>query len=85
MVDRTSQKSKVDEKNTSIGKMLAGDYTIHILIQKTKEMAVPEASVATVLVEIESGKDTAYTKEYPEQTNKSETTMMEHIFMEKRG
>jgi hypothetical protein len=50
MVERTSQKNKVNEKNTSVGKMLAGDYTIHILIQKMKDVSVPEASVSTVLV-----------------------------------
>jgi hypothetical protein len=32
MVETTSQKSKADEKNTNVGKLQAGDYTIHVLI-----------------------------------------------------
>ena len=74
-----------EKKAGNVGQLSPGDYTIHILIQKARELAVPEASVSTVIIEASSGKVKEITKEYPEQTNKSETPMMEHIFLEKRA
>ena len=47
-----------------VGRLTPGDYTIHVLIQKSKDLALPESSVSTVLVEICSGRDHEYTKDY---------------------
>ena len=72
-------------RSKEIVKLTAGDYTIHFLIQKTKELAISEGSTATVIVELEIGKDHEFTKPYPEQSSSSETIMMDHIFIEKRN
>ena len=70
--EEETKKSQTDSKETKakadkeIVKLTAGDYTIHFLVQKTKELAISEGSTATIIVEVECGKDHEFTKAYPE-------------------
>jgi hypothetical protein len=56
---------KTEEKDSKeIGKLTPGDYTIHVLVQKTKDMAVPEGQTSNVMVQVECDRQKEFTKTF---------------------
>lgn len=54
-------------------------------MQKFKDLALPDDSVETVKIEISANRDKEYSKDYPNTSNSTQTTLGEHIFIEKRN
>jgi hypothetical protein len=77
MVEKTKEKEII--------KTTPGDYTIHVFVQKMKDLALEANTTETVVCKVESGRDKMYSKDYKSQSNSSNTTMGDHIFIEKRN
>ena len=57
----TEAKAPVDDaapakKSKEVGSIKPGDYSIHILVEKAKEIAVPEGESVAVMVEASCGR-----------------------------
>jgi len=52
MTDQNKKSEKADGKVKEIAKLSAGDYTIHVLLQKIKDLCLPDGSNETVVAMI---------------------------------
>jgi hypothetical protein len=48
-----------------IAKLAPGDYTIHVLLQKVKDLGIADGSNETIVAVIESDRAKEYSKDYP--------------------
>ena len=52
-------------KVKEIAKLAPGDYTIHVLLQKVKDLGIADGSNETIVAVIESDRAKEYSKDYP--------------------
>lgn len=61
----TEAEEKKDEKpakkGKEVGSIKPGDYSIHLLIEKAKEISVPEGESVDIMVEASCGKQKQFT------------------------
>lgn len=66
--------------------MKAGDYTVHFLIQKAKDLEIDAESVMNVIVEVEvTGGKKETTKVFNDVTNTTVVNFDSHVFVELMG
>lgn len=68
----------------SVGSFKKGDYTVHILIQKTKEFACPPSSTVDPLFEIQSLGKKQYSSAKSKIGSLTEVVWSEHVFIEQK-
>jgi hypothetical protein len=68
-----------------VGEMKSGDYMIHVLIEKAKEIRMPEGSTVDPLIVVESLGKKQYTTAKDDVGSVGETVWNEHIFLEAKA
>ncbi len=69
---------------SEVGSFKRGDYTVHILIQKTKEIACPPSSTVDPLFEIQSLGKKQYSSAKSKIGSLTEVVWSEHVFIEQK-
>ena len=65
-----------------VSQMKPGDYTIHLLIQKAKDLHISEEETVNVIVEVEVQGKKECTKEIKDVTTTTVCNFGSHIFFE---
>lgn len=82
---QVSKKKSKDKKVKEVGKIKPGDYTVHFLIQKAKEINIEEGETKDIFVQIEIGSAKEISSTKNEVTNVTVCNFDSHIFVELKG
>ena len=70
---KADKKGKPEKKGKEVGSIKPGDYSIHILIETAKEIAVPEGDSVECMVEATCGRIKKFT---PVQSSVTSTSVV---------
>ena len=84
--DTGKKAAKPGKAPKEVSQMKAGDYTVHLLIQKAKDLEIDAEAVMNVLVEVNIiGGKQERTKVFNDVTNTTVVNFDSHIFVELMG
>ena len=81
----TGKVAKESKAPKEVSQMKAGDYTVHFLIQKAKDLEIDEEAVMNVLCEVTVQSKNETTKEIKDVTSTTIVNFDSHIFVELMG
>lgn len=81
--EESTEQKKAPKEEKQVGSLKGGDFTVHIFVQKVKEIAIEDPT--DVIMEINCDSQKEYTEMKEGVTSESVVNWAEHVFIELRG